>query len=138
MKQHDRVDRWRARGLYPLNLTMNVRFVASSAALMSPAGGPGTNCYIEILSEAGTPGWRDFSAEIAREWMKLPGARPHWGKQFEHVPGMIEHIREAYGERLRRFLDVRARTGVDPARMFSNRLMDAIFFAPELDLADGE
>jgi hypothetical protein len=126
----ERLDAWAARGQYPFNLTLNLRFVAESSALMSPGNGPGLNCYVEILSQYGTPGWKEFASEVAREWMKLPEARPHWAKEWEHIPGIVGYLREAYGEQMQRFLDIREASGVDPTHMFSNRLMDALFFAP--------
>ncbi|HEY7416198.1 MAG TPA: FAD-binding protein, partial [Ktedonobacteraceae bacterium] len=39
-----------ARGEYPLNVTMNVRFIQNSQCWLSPAFGGGHTCYIEILS----------------------------------------------------------------------------------------
>src|SRR5262245_64076025 len=81
------VDEWAARGRYPLNVAVNARFIGSSDALLSPAFGPGVTCYIEALSMEPTEGWTEFSAELAARWLAIPGALPHWAKEFEHVPG---------------------------------------------------
>jgi len=116
------------RGRYPFNLTLNARFIKGSRALLSPAVDAEHTCYIEILSYYKTPGWREFAAAIAGEWMTLPGARPHWAKDFAFIPDIIPFIRGAYGENLTSFLRVREELEVDPDRTFVNDLMNDLFF----------
>ena len=118
-----------ARGRFPFNLTLNARFIRNSETLLSPAFGNEHTCFIEILSTAGTPGWERFSAAVAREWMKLPEARPHWPKEFQQIPGIIPYIRGALGDNLGRFLAIRDELGVDPDRMFVNPYLDRVLFA---------
>jgi L-gulonolactone oxidase len=115
-------------GQYPFNLTLNARFIKGSRALLSPAVGAEHTCYIEILSYYKTPGWREFAAAVAREWMKLPGAKPHWAKDFAFIPDIIPFIRRAYGQNLASFLRIREELEVDPDRMFVNDLMHDLFF----------
>jgi FAD/FMN-containing dehydrogenase len=116
-------------GRYPFNLTLNARFIRNSESLLSPAFGNEHTCFIEVLSYAPTPGWEDFSAAVAQEWMKLPGARPHWPKEFQQIPGIIPYLRGALGENLRRFLAIREELGVDPDRMFVNPYLNTVLFA---------
>jgi hypothetical protein len=118
---------WAARGEYPLNVTMNVRFIDSSTCWLSPAFGPGHTCYIEILSGPRTPGWERFSGEVAQQWLQLPQARPHWAKQFRHIPGVVEHIRREMGDNIARFNEVKARLQVDPDHMFVNDALRELF-----------
>lgn len=118
-------------GRYPFNLTLNARFIKGSQALLSPAAGRQHTCYIEILSYYKTPGWHRFATSVAREWMKLPGARPHWAKDFAFIPDIIPFIRAAYGDNIRSFLEIREELEVDPHGMFVNRLMHDVFFAPD-------
>jgi hypothetical protein len=118
-----------ANGQYPFNLTLNARFTAGSNALLSPAFGNEHTCFIEILSYAPTPGWLDFSAAVAQEWMKLPGARVHWPKEFQHIPGIIPFVRGALGANLPSFLAIRDSLGVDPDRMFVNPYLESVLFA---------
>jgi hypothetical protein len=125
------VDEYAARGLYPLNVAVNARFIGSSDALLSPAFGPGVTCYIEALSAEPTEGWNEFSAELAARWLAIPGALPHWAKEFEHVPGIAGIARERLGERLERFRGALERTGTDPNGMFVNPLLGRL-------LLDGE
>jgi FAD/FMN-containing dehydrogenase len=118
-----------ARGEYPMNVTLNVRFIGSSACWLSPAfgDGDGHTCYIEILSSARNHGWAQFSGEVARQWLQLPHARPHWAKEFRHIPGVIEHIRRELGPNIARFNQIKERLQVDPAHMFVNRALKEIF-----------
>lgn len=112
--------RWAARGEYPINVTMNARFVHNSDCLLSPASGEGHTCYIEILGRAPAPQWEAFSAEVAAAWLTLPRARPHWAKEYRHLPGIIEHVRRAYGDDLTRFAKLRRELAVDPDDTFVN------------------
>jgi hypothetical protein len=115
-----------AQGRYPFNMTLNARFIDESACLLAPSSGTGHTCYIEILSSSPTPGWEEFATAVATRWMTLPGARPHWAKEWEFIPGITEFIGRAYGEGLRQFLDIRTSLGVDPDGMFSNDLLDRV------------
>jgi hypothetical protein len=118
-----------ARGQFPFNLTLNARFIRNSEALLSPALGNEHTCFIEVLSYFKTPGWELFSAAVAREWMKLPGARPHWPKEFQQIPGIIPFLRGALGSNLTRFLAIRDELGVDPEMMFVNPYLERVLFA---------
>jgi hypothetical protein len=109
---------------------VNARFIGSSDALLSPAFGPGVTCYIEALSAEPTEGWTEFSAELATRWLAIPGALPHWAKEFEHVPGIVEIARERLGERLERFLGALESAGTDPDGMFVNPLLDRLLLEP--------
>lgn len=132
----DVIDEFAARGLYPFNMTLNARFVNASDCLLAPASGPGHKCYIEILSSTPTPHWQEFASAIALRWMKLPGARPHWAKEWEFIPGIEVFIGQAYGDQLRQFLKVHAMLGADAGHMFSNDLLDRVIFAnPALQVA---
>jgi hypothetical protein len=111
------------RGLYPLNLTLNIRFTGSSGTLLTPAYGEGLTCFVEIMWMGRPKGWAEFSAELCREWLKVPGALPHWSKEFEHVPDVTQIMRASLGERRERFMTALARSGVDPERRLFNDLL---------------
>jgi hypothetical protein len=117
------VEEYAKRGRYPLNLTLNVRFTGSSTALLTPAYGDGITCYAEIMWMGRSNGWIEFTSELCREWLKVPGAMPHWSKEFEHVDGVVPIMRASLGDRRARFLDALARSGVDPERGFFNALL---------------
>jgi FAD/FMN-containing dehydrogenase len=116
-----------ARGEYPMNVTLNVRFIQSSECLLSPAYGEGHTCYIEILSSARNHGWKKFSGEVAQQWLQLPHARPHWAKEFRHIPGVIEYIQREVGPNIARFNQIKERLRLDPDQMFMNRALEEIF-----------
>ena len=77
---------------------------------------------MEIMSFRDTPGWDDFVAELGGAWLKLPGAAPHWPKEFEQIPGVFDNIAARYGQNLRRFAQLRKDLDVDPDNLFVNRL----------------
>lgn len=127
----DKTSELAGRGEYPLNMMLVGRCIANSRALLSPAFGDRHVFYLEIISSYGTEGWEKFSDEIAQEWMRLPGARIHWGKEFEQIRGIVPFVRRSYGERLTRFLQIRDELGVDPERMFVNPFLERLLFGPE-------
>lgn len=132
MKVVDLVDQLAKQQKYPMNMAMNARFIKGSDVLIAPsAGNPQDadrySCYIEILSYYKTPGWREFEAQVGDEWMNLKGARPHWAKTFESIPNIVARTRAAYGDRLKRFVDIRRDQGVDPDDTFVNPLLQRIF-----------
>lgn len=116
------VETYASRGLYPLNLTLNVRFIGPSGALLTPAYGEGLTCYVEIMWMCRPEGWKEFSSELCREWLKVPGALPHWSKEFEHVEDVVALSRTALGDRLERYLALLEQSGIDPEGRFFNGL----------------
>ncbi|MCI0553892.1 MAG: FAD-binding protein [Anaerolineae bacterium] len=122
-----RVEAYAQRGEYPMNVTMNVRFIHNSNCLLSPAFGEGHTCYIEILSRTNQADWESFSGEVASEWLTLPQARPHWAKEFQHIPNVIQHIKSSFGENIRRFNQIKDQLQVDPTHMFVNHTLEEIF-----------
>jgi L-gulonolactone oxidase len=122
------VDDWTKRGKYPFDLTVNIRFVGSSRALLSPAYGPGLTCYIEALFARKSAYWKAFTIELFNLWVSAnPGALPHWAKEFEHVPGIDVLAQERLGARLTRFRAALKDSAVDPRGMFVNDLVRRVF-----------
>jgi hypothetical protein len=116
-----------ARSEYPMNVTMNVRFIQKSDCWLSPAFGEGHTCYIEILSRTNPRDWQRFSGEVAQQWLQLPQARPHWAKEYRHIPGIIEHIKRNSGVPIARFNQIKEQLQVDPNQMFVNSTLQEIF-----------
>jgi hypothetical protein len=117
------VAEYQSRGLYPLNLSLNVRFIGSSRALLTPAYGDGLTCYVEIMWMGRPEGWKEFTSELCREWLQVPGSMPHWSKEFEHVQDVVPIMRASLGERRDRFLKALSESGIDPDRAFWNPLV---------------
>jgi hypothetical protein len=128
------VDEYARRGLYPLNISLNVRFIGSSGAMLTPAYGDGLTCYVEIMWMGRPTAWAEFSSELCREWLKVPGALPHWSKEFEHVVGVLPLVRASLGDRRERFLEALRRSGVDPTGAYWNPLTRRVLLD---DLASG-
>ncbi|MFO0612785.1 MAG: FAD-binding protein [Polyangiaceae bacterium] len=124
------VEEYEKRGLYPMNLTLNMRFIGSSAALLTPAYGEGMTCYIEIMWMGRPKGWDEFSSDLCRAWMKIPGALPHWSKEFEHVKDVVPLMRAALGDRRERFLAELEKSGIDPDRRFFNAVTRRVLLDP--------
>jgi hypothetical protein len=125
------VDAYTARRLYPLNLSLNMRFIGSSAALLSPAYGDGLTCYIEIMFMGRPKGWDTFSSELCAAWLSNPGALPHLAKELEHVEDVASTVQANLGARRQRFLAALASTGIDPEGVFFNPLVRRLLGAPE-------
>ena len=121
-----RVKTYARRGEYPMNVVMNVRFIHNSNCWLSPAFGEGHTCYIEILSRNKQAHWKYFSGQVAQDWLKLPQARPHWAKEFQHIPDIIPYLKTAYGENIARFNQIRDQLQVDPENMFVNSTLREI------------
>jgi FAD/FMN-containing dehydrogenase len=126
------IDEFAARGEYPIDININIRFTGPSKALLSAAWGPGLTCYIEALAMGRPKGWEACSAALLRAWLQLPGALPHWAKEFEHVPGVIPALRERLGERLTRFQNALRDSEIDPHGVFRNDLVQRLCL-PEKD-----
>ncbi|WP_328787103.1 D-arabinono-1,4-lactone oxidase [Streptomyces sp. NBC_00273] len=90
---------------------LEVRFVASDDAYLSPAGGRGT-CYIAVHQFAGIP-WEQYFRTVEQAMIDF-GGRPHWGKR--HFLN-AEMLRRQYPH-WDRFQAVRAR--LDPHGVFTN------------------
>lgn len=123
----ERVNAYARRGEFPMNVVMNVRFIHNSQCLLSPAYGEGHTCYIEILSRVKRADWYLFSGEVALDWLTLPGARPHWAKEFQHIPGITQFIQDQFSGNIRRFNEIKSQLHVDPDHMFINPALKEIF-----------
>ena len=122
----EKTEEYEQRGMYPFNMALVVRFVHGSPIPLSPAHGDGLMCFIEIMSFADTKHWVPYSTDVMTEWLKIPGARPHWAKEARQFP--VSLMREKYGSGLDAFVEVRDRLGVDPDDMFVNDYLQAVFF----------
>ncbi len=123
----DRVNAYAKRGEYPMNVVMNVRFINNSNCLLSPAYGEGHTCYIEILSRTKPADWQRFSGEVALNWLTLPQARPHWAKEYQHIPNITQYIKNNLRENILRFNQIKDQLQVDPTDMFVNQTLEELF-----------
>jgi hypothetical protein len=144
----NRMEAWRTKQAgnieYPVNLSVHLRFIKNSQALMSPAYAPAGSsthtCYIEYLSYSNgrlndeyVSFNQDFySAANGLGWKKYNGI-PNWGKYLPSVPGIFPYV---YGllnpasgphpTRLEQFLQVRDSVDAD-GKMFTNSYLESIF-----------
>ncbi|KAF9206078.1 hypothetical protein BGZ49_003047 [Haplosporangium sp. Z 27] len=106
-------------GKYPINLTMEMRFIKASSMLMSPMYDEDPEaifCTIEVLSATNTEGFDEFSIKMAQYWMDNFQAKPHWAKMWEHIPGIVPYLRQKAGAQYDKFDAIRQK--YDPNGMF--------------------
>ncbi|KAF9109214.1 hypothetical protein BGX27_007865 [Mortierella sp. AM989] len=104
---------------YPINLTMEMRFIKSSSMIMSPAYDEDPEaiyCAMEIVSIVKTRGFEEFSVKVAKYWMDNFQANPHWAKMWEQVPGIVPYLRQKARTRYDTFETIRKK--YDPNGMF--------------------
>ncbi|CAG8492319.1 5966_t:CDS:2 [Ambispora leptoticha] len=118
------------QGEFPLNSVAEFRINKASKAILASGYDADPNaiyCHIEIITFFGTPGWKEFSAEIANGWIEKYQARPHWGKEWEHVPGIIPYLHTRLSDQIKTFEIVRAK--YDPKKIFfDNDSLNRIFY----------
>ncbi|KAF9974572.1 hypothetical protein BGZ73_002007 [Actinomortierella ambigua] len=115
----DKTYEYAKKGKFPLNITLEMRFVKASNSLMSPAYDEDPEaiyCMIEILSAVRTPDFEEFSIEVANYWIDNFQAKPHWAKMWEYVPGIVPYLRQQAGDRFDKFDAIRQK--YDPNGMF--------------------
>jgi hypothetical protein len=123
------VDVYAGRNEYPVNLEMNFRVFKSSQQYLLGSDVPGSlTCNIQITSFKNAV-WVKFAAELFTKWMaEIPGAKPHWGKQFQNVPESYPLIRKRLGANLAPFLKVVKE--YDPDHLFVNEFLGNLFELP--------
>lgn len=131
----DLVGAYQAKKLYPANLEMNTRvFKTSTCYLMNSPHLPSAyTCNIQMTTFK-NPMWARFGEELIEQWLRIPGARPHWGKQYQHVPQLYPKIRQNLGTNLASFLNV-VKT-LDPNHIFVNEFLGSIFEIPVNNASD--
>jgi FAD/FMN-containing dehydrogenase len=117
-------------GKYPANLAMNTRLFGKNTALLHCIAGDAneTTCNIQITS-FDNPEWEAFKDRLMERWLAIPGARPHWAKQYQGLPGIADTLREIYGENLATFLRIRNEENIDPDNIFVNAFLDDLLFS---------
>ena len=70
--------------------------------------------------------------QLMARWLTIPGARPHWAKQYQDLPGIAATLRAVYGSHLDTFLQIRCDEGFDPDNVFG-KFFFALQKRPEKD-----
>jgi hypothetical protein len=147
----DLINKWKDQGLAPIKLTLEMRFMRGSSALLAPQGGNQWTCAIEtgtmIAPNTKPEDWVAANQAITDEWMKVipkdSRVRPrfHWAKEWEKLrtnwgdikdKESIQYIKDdafvVDGVNLiPKFAQLRKDLAVDPAGLFSNDTLDKIF-----------
>ncbi|CAC5414957.1 unnamed protein product [Mytilus coruscus] len=128
-----KVQHYKEKGEYPLNIALEMRMMGYSDALLCPAsiGNPDYNgsrhvLFVEVVSIVHTDGWEKFCKEVALEWMKLDGV-PHLAKQWDFIPGINKHIYERMTGQIDEFKEQLKKSECDPEGMFLNETLKKLF-----------
>lgn len=124
----DALDKYKEKGIFPVNSMVQLRFTGDSKSILGELqvkkeeGRKIIVCWIEMVTFVKygdeTKEFDKFAGEVGLEWMKLTGARPHWGKQFTMIPGIIDDLHSKYASIFRRFIEVKR--VMDPKNLFLN------------------
>lgn len=113
---------------FPLSLCLEMRVMKKSNCFLCPAsiGTQDHIAYIEVLSTAGTPNYKEYFGEVATAWKALGGV-PHWHKEFMILGnGIVDHMKKIFtAAKIKKFNDVRTR--LDPKGIFLNDTMKKFF-----------
>eukprot|EP01119_Soliformovum_irregulare_P022787 TRINITY_DN7857_c0_g1_i1.p1 TRINITY_DN7857_c0_g1~~TRINITY_DN7857_c0_g1_i1.p1 ORF type:complete len:180 (-),score=44.11 TRINITY_DN7857_c0_g1_i1:376-915(-) len=123
------VEEFAKKSIYPLNLSLEMRFTGGGKGLLSPAREDGKDhaCYMEIVSSKDAPQWKDFSNQVVSAWRKIfPNAKPHWAKECYQLEGIEAWTHRLYGDRIAKFLEIRKKLNVDPINMFYTQWIGSI------------
>ncbi|CAH1787968.1 unnamed protein product [Owenia fusiformis] len=52
---------------------------------------------------------------------------PHWAKYYDYIPGIIDHLRQNYGNNFDEFIRTRNQEDLDPDNMFTNSHLRTLF-----------
>ena len=113
---------------FPSNMTVECRIFTKSDSYLSP--GVFSTQYtvsLEIQSFYKTKEIFCFYTELANDWKKLGGV-PHWQKMWAMDSEMHVYLHEKYSDKIKKFLRVRKKLGVDPKGMFVNDTMKSVFY----------
>jgi len=150
----------------PMRLPLEMRIIGGSNVTMSSEyGNPLGTCCIEVLTVGNdlvdAHEWQSFMQDIADKWSKYTdftgkplNIRPHWAKQWEELTiqrigearkNIIDYMKEdAYKEQINLYkkdLDIIAKQGgytIEDLQLFSNPLLDTIFYHKKLQKKDIE
>jgi L-gulono-1,4-lactone dehydrogenase len=100
-----------------VNHLVELRYVQGDRGWMSPAHGGDS---VQLGAYTALPAQRRAYFDAFWQEMRALGARPHWGKEMDH---MAAEIRSLY-PMAERFCALRET--LDPARVFANRFLDRV------------
>ncbi|KAI6653820.1 hypothetical protein LOD99_3323 [Oopsacas minuta] len=90
-------------GRFPVNLCVESRICGSSPCPLAPCYSTQSKkfCFLDIISSIHTPSWKHFGNEFFQVIKSIdPNVKPSLGKQWVHIDGIYDHIREVCKEGL--------------------------------------
>ncbi|KAL3856381.1 hypothetical protein ACJMK2_011149 [Sinanodonta woodiana] len=122
----------RTNGTTPINallprLLMNSEcHICPANSNIQPVNSTGRSMVIDFLAPPLQQGYYDISREFV---YKFRGdlVRPHWAKRFDNMPGIMDIIRNVYGDGIQKFLKSREDYQLDPCDLFMNKYLLQLF-----------
>ncbi|CAG8492351.1 5967_t:CDS:2 [Ambispora leptoticha] len=126
----NKIAEYARNGKFPINITVSLRFLRASAALLAPTFDSDPNAiygFFELNTYKNTPDWANFQNEIAQRLISKYGARPHWAKEWESVSGIKQFLHKSLGDHITTFEKVRVK--YDPNNtFFDNDSLKQVFY----------
>ncbi|KAK3609796.1 hypothetical protein CHS0354_022658 [Potamilus streckersoni] len=122
----------RENGTTPVNallprLVMNSDcHICPANSNIQPVNSTGRSMVIDFLAPPLQDGYYDISRKFV---YKFRGdlVRPHWAKRYDNIPGVMDIIRDVYGEGIHKFMKSREDYRLDPCDLFMNKFLQQIF-----------
>ncbi|KAK3609797.1 hypothetical protein CHS0354_022659 [Potamilus streckersoni] len=122
----------RSNGTTPINallprLLMNSDcHICPANSNIQPVNSTGRSMVIDFLAPPSQAGYYDISREFVYRF-RGDLVRPHWAKRFDNMPGVMDIIRNVYGDGIQKFMKSREDYRLDPCDLFMNKYLLQIF-----------
>ncbi|KAL3856376.1 hypothetical protein ACJMK2_011144 [Sinanodonta woodiana] len=122
----------RNNGSTPFNALLP-RFLMNSECHICPANSniqpvnsTGRSLVVDFLAPPLQEGYYDLGNEFIKTF-RGDLIRPHWAKRFDYMPGIMDIIRNVYGDGIQKFLKSREDYQLDPCDLFMNKYLLQLF-----------
>ena len=89
----------------------------------------GRSLVIDFLAPPTQIGFYDTSAAFVQQF-RQEKIRPHWAKRHTDIPGIVDVIKETYGDNIAKFHQMKFDSGIDKCGLFMNSYLTEIFGRP--------
>ncbi|CAG2227679.1 unnamed protein product [Mytilus edulis] len=90
----------------------------------------GRSMVIDFLAPPTQFGFYDTAADFVQQF-RQEKIRPHWAKRHTDIPGIVDVIKETYGDNLEKFNQLKFDSGIDKCGLFMNSYLTEIFGRPQ-------
>lgn len=90
----------------------------------------GRSMVIDFLAPPTQFGFYDTAADFVHKF-RQEKIRPHWAKRHTDIPGIVDIIKETYGDNINKFTQLKFDSGIDRCGIFMNKYLMEIFGHPQ-------